>query len=36
MLRVEKVRYNDGMKNAVMDIQVSTAEELPSLNAVVC
>lgn len=36
MLRVEKVRYNDGMKNAVMDIQVSTAEELPSLNDVVC
>lgn len=36
MLRVEKVRYNDGMKNAVMDIQVSTAAELPSLNYVVC
>lgn len=36
MLRVEKVRYNDGMKNAVMDIQVSTAAELPSLNDVVC
>lgn len=36
MLRVEKVRYNDGMKNAVLDIQVSTAAELPSLNDVVC
>ena len=36
MLRVEKVRYNDGMKNAVLDIQVSTVAELPSLNDVVC
>lgn len=36
MIRVEKVRYNDGLKNAVMDIQVSTAAELPSLNDVVC
>lgn len=36
MLRVEKPRYNDGMKNAVLDIQVSTAAELPSLNDVVC
>jgi hypothetical protein len=30
MLRIEKVRFNDGAGNAVVDIQVSTAQELPA------
>lgn len=30
MLRIEKVRFNDGAGNAVVDIQVSTVAELPA------
>ena len=36
LLTVEKVRYNDGMKNAVMDINVGDTSDLPALGAVVC
>ena len=36
MLRVEKPRYNEGNQNGVLDIQVSTAAELPSLGDTVC
>lgn len=32
MLRIEKVRFNDGAGNAVVDIQVSTAAELPAMG----
>lgn len=32
MLRIEKVRFNDGAGNAVVDIQVSTAAELPAIG----
>ena len=32
MLRIEKVRANDGAGNAVLDIQVSTVAELPALD----
>lgn len=32
MLRIEKVRFNDGAGNAVVDIQVSTAQELPAMG----
>lgn len=35
MLRIEKVRFNDGAGNAVVDIQVSTAAELPALGETV-
>ena len=39
MKRIEKVRqilgYEDGVQIAVVDLQVSTAAELPALNAVV-
>lgn len=39
MKRIEKVRqilgYEDGVQVAVVDLQVSTAAELPALNAVV-
>lgn len=30
MLRIEKVRFNDGAGNAVVDIQVSAADDLPA------
>lgn len=30
MLRIEKKRFSDGAGNAVVDIQVSTAAELPT------
>lgn len=33
MLRIEKTRFNDGAGNAVIDLQVSTAEELPAKGA---
>ena len=32
MLRIEKKRFSDGAGNAVVDIQVSTAAELPALG----
>jgi hypothetical protein len=32
MLRIEKARFNDGAGNAVVDIQVSTAAELPAMG----
>ena len=35
LLTVEQVRYNDGMKNAVMDINVGDTSDLPALGAVV-
>lgn len=35
MFRIEDVREIDGQKNAVMDIQVSTASDLPSLGDLV-
>lgn len=35
MLRIENVRFNDGAGNAVVDIQVSTAEELPAKGGVI-
>lgn len=35
MLRIENVRFNDGAGNAVVDIQVSTAEELPAKGDVI-
>lgn len=35
MLRIEKVRFNDGAGNAVVDIQVSAAAELPALGETV-
>lgn len=35
LLTVEKVRYNDGMKNAVMDINVGDTSDLPALGAVI-
>lgn len=35
MFRIESVREIDGQNNAVMDIQVSTASDLPSLGDLV-
>lgn len=35
MVRVEKVRWNDGQRNAVLDLQVSTAAELPDIWSMV-
>ena len=32
MVRIEKERYVDGNLNAVLDLQVSTAEELPDMG----
>lgn len=32
MVRIERVRHQDGSGYAVMDLQVSTAEELPDLG----
>ena len=36
MVRIERVRSNDGSGHAVMDLQVSTAAELPSLGDKIC
>lgn len=33
MVKVERIRYQDGSGRAVMDLQVSTAAELPALNS---
>lgn len=32
MVKIERVRWNDGSGNAVLDLQVSTVAELPALN----
>lgn len=32
MVRIERVRHQDGSGHAVMDLQVSTAAELPDLG----
>ena len=33
MVKVERIRYQDGGGIAIMDLQVSTAAELPALNS---
>ena len=33
MVKVERIRYQNGSGKAVMDLQVSTAAELPALNS---
>lgn len=33
MVKVERIRYQDGNGLAVMDLQVSTAAELPALKS---
>lgn len=35
MVRIEKERYVDGNYNAVLDLQVSTAEELPDMGGTI-
>lgn len=35
MVRVERVRYNTGSGTAVLDLQVSTASELPALASTI-
>ena len=35
MVRVEKVRWNDGQRNAVLDLHVSTAAELPDIDSMI-
>ena len=36
MVRIERVRANDGNRDAVLDIQVSEVSDLPAKDSVLC